>query len=84
METLPDQFEHRPDCAGAEIDTHCLGCAIVEQNRADATAEMLRRMLFDFGDFDTDEDRLAEFRRLRKEARKMVQNAALTGRGDGE
>lgn len=35
----------------------------------------LGSMLFDLGNFDTDEDRIAEFRRLRRQARKLVPNA---------
>lgn len=28
----PAKFAHRPDCCGATIDTHCMGCTMAEQN----------------------------------------------------
>ena len=53
----------------------------VEQQRDDLLVA-LNQMLFDFGLFDTNEDRLAEFRRLRRQAREfvaaMVPNAQYT------
>ena len=37
----PDKFVHRPDCCGATIDTHCMGCTMAEQTaRAEEVATL--------------------------------------------
>lgn len=36
-----DKFVHRPDCCGATIDTHCMGCTMAEQTaRAEEVATL--------------------------------------------
>jgi hypothetical protein len=47
--------------------------------RAHLLETALQTFLFDFGQFDTDEERLAEFRRLRKAARPLLAARGVLG-----
>ncbi len=62
---FPDDYQDSPKYA---LDS------LIEAEKQRAVTEALEPFLFDFGDFDSDEERLAEFRRIRKEARSLKGN----------
>ena len=84
-EKITFEFATRDDCLSKIVPRDLRGLVSERDFFITKTRELekgLASMLFDFGLFDSDEERLQEFKRLRREARLILTPNAKVSEGE--